>query len=41
MTIRLPGVDRATTQAIVDAAHPTCPSSRAVQGNIPADLSLA
>jgi organic hydroperoxide reductase OsmC/OhrA len=41
MAIALPGVDRATAQAIVDAAHQTCPYSRAVQGNIPVELTLA
>ena len=41
MSIALPGVDRAMAQAIVDAAHQTCPYSRAVQGNIPVELTLA
>jgi osmotically inducible protein OsmC len=41
MKISLPGVDRAAAQAIVDAAHQTCPYSRAVQGNIPVELTLA
>ena len=40
MKISLPGVERATAQAIVDAAHQTCPYSRAVQGNIPVELTL-
>ncbi|MGI9154907.1 MAG: organic hydroperoxide resistance protein [Rubrivivax sp.] len=40
MKISLPGVDRATAQAIVDAARQTCPYSRAVQGNIAVDLTL-
>ena len=40
MRISLPGVERATAQAIVDAAHQTCPYSRAVQGNIPVELTL-
>lgn len=41
MKISLPGVERTTAQAIVDAAHQTCPYSRAVQGNIPVELTLA
>jgi Ohr subfamily peroxiredoxin len=41
MRISLPGVDRDTAQAIVDAAHQTCPYSRAVRGNIPVELTLA
>ena len=41
MRISLPGVDRDTAQAIVDAAHQTCPYSRAGRGNIPVELTLA
>ena len=41
MRVSLPGVDRDTAQAIVDAAHQTCPYSRAVRGNIPVELTLA
>jgi osmotically inducible protein OsmC len=40
MRVSLPGVDRDTAQAIVDAAHQTCPYSRAVRGNIPVELTL-
>jgi len=41
MKISLPGLDRETAQALVDAAHQTCPYSRAVSGNIPVELTLA
>jgi Ohr subfamily peroxiredoxin len=40
MKISLPGIERETAQSIVDAAHQTCPYSRAVQGNIPVELTL-
>jgi osmotically inducible protein OsmC len=40
MKVTLPGMDRATAQALVDAAHETCPYSRAVRGNIAVDLTL-
>lgn len=41
MKVSLPGLDRETAQALVDAAHQTCPYSRAVSGNIPVELTLA
>jgi Ohr subfamily peroxiredoxin len=34
LRISLPGLDRAVAQAIVDAAHETCPYSKATRGNI-------
>src|SRR5882757_6113226 len=34
LNIRLPGLDRETAQAMVDAAHQTCPYSKATRGNI-------
>lgn len=40
MKVSLPGLDRATAQALVDAAHETCPYSRAVRGNIAVELTL-
>lgn len=40
MKVSLPGLDRATAQALVDAAHETCPYSRAVRGNIGVELTL-
>lgn len=40
MKVTLPGMDLATAQALVDAAHETCPYSRAVRGNIAVELTL-
>ena len=40
MKVSLPGLDRETAQALVDAAHETCPYSRAVRGNIGVELTL-
>ena len=36
----LPGVDRATAQEIVDAAHQVCPYSKATRGNIDVTITL-
>ena len=38
LNITIPGVDRATAQEIVDAAHQVCPYSKATRGNI--DVSI-
>ena len=40
LNISLPGVDRETAQAIADAAHQTCPYSKATRGNIPVVINL-
>ncbi len=40
MKVALPGLDGETAQALVDAAHETCPYSRAVRGNIGVELTL-
>jgi lipoyl-dependent peroxiredoxin len=34
LNVSLPGLDRQTAQALVDAAHRTCPYSKAVRGNV-------
>ena len=34
LNVSLPGVDRKVAQALVDAAHQTCPYSKATRGNI-------
>jgi lipoyl-dependent peroxiredoxin len=34
LNVSLPGVERAVAQALVDAAHQTCPYSKATRGNI-------
>ena len=40
LNISLPGLDRATAQKLVDAAHRTCPYSKAMRGNVDAALTL-
>ena len=40
LSVRLPGLDRAVAQRLVDAAHHTCPYSRATQGNIDVSITL-
>ncbi|MFM0377166.1 organic hydroperoxide resistance protein [Paraburkholderia strydomiana] len=34
LNVSLPGIDRETAQALTDAAHQTCPYSKATRGNI-------
>jgi len=34
LTVRLPGMDRASAEALAEAAHHGCPYSRATHGNI-------
>jgi Ohr subfamily peroxiredoxin len=41
LTVSLPGIDPAQARAIVDAAHQTCPYSKATRGNIAVDIHLA
>lgn len=41
LKIDLPGMDRATAQALVDKAHIVCPYSNATRGNIDVKLVLA
>jgi lipoyl-dependent peroxiredoxin len=40
LNVSLPGVARETAQAIVDAAHQTCPYSKATRGNIDVAINL-
>ena len=40
LNISLPGMDPETAQTLVDAAHQTCPYSKAVRGNIPVTINL-
>ncbi|WP_344803146.1 organic hydroperoxide resistance protein [Microlunatus ginsengisoli] len=35
LEVAVPGVDVATAQQLVDAAHEVCPYSKAVRGNVP------
>jgi Ohr subfamily peroxiredoxin len=40
LNVSLPGLDRETARAVVDAAHQTCPYSKATRGNIDVTLNL-
>ena len=40
LVIDLPGLDKTTSQEIVDAAHQVCPYSNATRGNILVDISI-
>ena len=40
LAVALPGLDRATAQDLVDAAHLVCPYSNATRGNIDVTLRL-
>jgi Ohr subfamily peroxiredoxin len=41
LDIAIPGVDRATAEALVAKAHIVCPYSHATRGNIPVTLRVA
>ncbi|KAH0443747.1 organic hydroperoxide resistance protein [Paraburkholderia fungorum] len=40
LNVSVPGLDREVAQALVDAAHRTCPYSKATRGNIDVQISL-
>lgn len=40
LNVSLPGLERETAQAIVDAAHATCPYSKLSRGNIDVQINL-
>lgn len=40
LNVSLPGVDRDVTQQLIDAAHQTCPYSKATRGNIDVVITL-
>lgn len=40
LNVALPGLDRETARALVDAAHQTCPYSKATRGNIDVEIKL-
>ena len=40
LNVHLPGIERETAQAVVDAAHQICPYSRATRGQIPVTLEV-
>ena len=40
LNVSLPGLDREVAQALVDAAHETCPYSKAIRGNVDVEITL-
>jgi lipoyl-dependent peroxiredoxin len=40
LNVSLPGMEREVAQALIDAAHKTCPYSKATRGNIDAVIAL-
>jgi osmotically inducible protein OsmC len=40
LNVSLPGVESEVAQALVDAAHQTCPYSKATRGNIDVEINL-
>jgi osmotically inducible protein OsmC len=40
LNVSLPGLDRASAQALVDAADRTCPYSKAIRGNVDVIIKL-
>ncbi len=41
LVVKIPGMDRAQAQAIVDKAHQVCPYSNATRGNIEVTITVA
>lgn len=41
VAVKIPGMDKATAQGIVDKAHQACPYSNATRGNIEVTITLA
>ena len=40
LEVSLPGLDREVAQALVEAAHETCPYSKAIRGNVEVGITL-
>jgi lipoyl-dependent peroxiredoxin len=40
LNVHLPGLDREVAQSLLDAAHDTCPYSKATRGNIDVTITL-
>jgi osmotically inducible protein OsmC len=40
LNVSVPGLDRDVARALVDAAHQTCPYSKATRGNIEVEINL-
>jgi osmotically inducible protein OsmC len=41
LNVSLPGLEQDVARAVVDAAHQTCPYSKATRGNIDVEINLA
>jgi len=41
LVVKVPGMDRAAAQALVDKAHAVCPYSNATRGNIEVTITIA
>ena len=41
LNVSLPGLEHEVARAVVDAAHQTCPYSKATRGNIEVDINVA
>ena len=41
INVSLPGLEREVAQSLVDAAHQTCPYSKATRGNVDVTISVA
>lgn len=41
LSVDLPGLDRATAERLVDAAHQACPYSNATRGNVDVRITMA
>ena len=40
LNVSLPGLERDVAQSLVDAAHQTCPYSKAIRGNVDVEINL-
>jgi len=40
LNVSLPGLDRQVAQSLLDAAHQTCPYSKATRGNVDVEINL-
>lgn len=40
LNVSMPGIDAGTARALVDAAHQTCPYSKATRGNINVEINV-
>jgi len=40
LNVSLPGLEREVAQALADAAHQTCPYSKAIRGNVDVEIKL-